>query len=67
MISFEQFVERLGDFAKQYTQEQLHQLHVDVKRFAQIIIAINRTREKRLRFRSPQPALDAADVDRTLE
>jgi hypothetical protein len=66
MIKFEQFVKSLGDHAGHYTPEQLERLHVDVQRFAQVIIAIYRVKEKRQSGRSPQPRLDGACPDRTL-
>jgi len=67
MITFEQFVESLGEFAKQYTPEQLQQLHTDVKRFAQLVIATRRAKEVADNPRSPQTYLDRTAVDRTLK
>lgn len=66
MITFEEFVESLGDFAKNYTDAELRQLHLEVHRFAQIIIAINR-RNYRNRARSPQPGVDADGQDHIVE
>ena len=67
MITFEQFVTSLGDHAHQYTAEQLRQLHLDVQRFAQVIIAINRAKQESPSGRSPQRRLDDAGDDRILK
>ena len=42
MTNFYEFVAELGDFANQYTEAQLHQLHRDVHEFAEILLAIGR-------------------------
>jgi hypothetical protein len=43
MNEFSDFVNILGSFADNYSEEQLQQLHRDVKVFAEIVIAIMRT------------------------
>ena len=63
MRSFEQFVEGLGDFGKQYNEGQLHQLHREVQALAQLIIEVHRidpdcfrriaTRQLELDFSNP--------------
>lgn len=67
MTTFEEFVTRLGDFAKNYTPEQLRQLHADVHQFAEIVIAIHRAKRKGRRKHSPQRPLDGTPPDRTLK
>jgi hypothetical protein len=47
MITHEQFVESLGEFAEQYTPEQLEQLHRDVKVFARLVIETRQAEEQR--------------------
>lgn len=66
MIDFAPFVTSLGPHAKNYTPEELRQLHVDVLTFARILLEVHRARKRRKR-RSPQAGLDDAEHDRTLE
>ena len=66
MITFEQFVKSLGEYAGQYTPEQLRQLHVDVQRFAQVVISIYRARERSNLTVLHRRRLDDANPDRTL-
>ena len=63
MTSFEQFVEGLGDFGKQYNEEQLHKLHWQTYALAQWILEVRRkdpgfferiaTRQLELDFSNP--------------
>jgi hypothetical protein len=66
MMTFEDFLKRLGERANRYSADELRQLHIDVQRFAQILVAIHRIRQDR-RSRSPQAAVDTQRHDRTLK
>jgi hypothetical protein len=68
MDDFEHFIKGLGPHAKHYTPEQLKQLHVEVRKLAEILLEGYRARTaaKKIR-RSPQPVLDDSDHDRTIE
>lgn len=67
MPTFEQFVKDLGEHAHRYGPEQLQQLHLDVQRFAQVVIAVYRAKEENRSGHSPQPRLDELDSDRILK
>jgi len=64
MITFEQFVKNLGGHAKHYTTTQLKQLHIDVRKMAQILVAIHKSLQRPLP--SPQERLDDRHPDRTM-
>lgn len=64
MIPFDDFVHSLGDFANRYSADELRQLHLHVRRLAQVIIAVRRAANAR--GRSPQVGLDDRTSDRTL-
>jgi hypothetical protein len=66
MIDFEDFVKNLGPHAKHYTPEQLKQLHVEVRKMAEVLLAIYRAKVSK-NSRSPQNRLDGSADDRTLE
>ncbi len=67
MLSFEEFLKSLGDFANNYTPDELRQLHLDVQRLAQVIVGIQRAKERQRTTASPQERLDADRTDRTFE
>jgi hypothetical protein len=68
MSDFDQFVRGLGPYAKHYTPEQLHSLHVEVKKMADVLVAAHLAKQKRRKAESsPQADLDATHGDRTLE
>ena len=68
MDDLEHFIKGLGPHAKHYTPEQLKQLHVEVRKLADILLqaTMARTATKKGR-RSPQPFLDRSNDDRTIE
>lgn len=66
MITFEQFVKSLGKDAQRYTPAQLRQLHVDVRKMAQVLVAIHKRRRHQSLPLSPQPHLDSTNPDRTI-
>ena len=68
MDDLEHFIKGLGPYAKHYTPEQLTQLHVEVRKLAEILLERYKTKvaaEKKRR--SPQPDLDGSDHDRTIK
>ena len=68
MVKFEHFVESLGPHAKHYTADQLKQLHVEVRKLAEVLLDIHEAKTSaRKKQRSPQPVLDESRDDRTLE
>jgi hypothetical protein len=68
MDDFEHFVKGLGPHAKHYTPEQLQQLHVEVRKLAEILLERYRAKiAAKKTWRSPQPVLDDSDHDRTIE
>jgi len=68
MVDFEHFVDGLGPHAKHYTPEQLKQLHVEVRKLADILLEIYKARTTVKKGQSsPQPFLDGSDGDRTIE
>lgn len=68
MIEFDQFVESLGPHAQRYTPEQLRQLHIEVRKLAQLLIAVHKARAKSKRRRSSQQSsLDVGGTDRTIK
>lgn len=68
MDDLEHFIKGLGPHAKHYTPEQLKQLHVEVRKLAEILLERYRARiAVKKRQRSPQPNLDGSDDDRTIE
>lgn len=66
VITFEQFVQGLGPHARRYTTAQLRQLHVDVRKMAQVLLAIHKSRRRQSPPPFPQPHLDGTNPDRTL-
>ena len=67
MITFEQFVAGLGPHAKTYTPEQLKQLHVEVRKLAEVLLAVHEAKvAARKKQSSPQSVLDEAGTDRTM-
>src|SRR4051812_1138416 len=66
MITFDEFVRSIGPNAMRYSPAQLRQLHIDVRKIAQILIAIRKARLAEV-LSSPQPLLDDSSTDRTLE
>lgn len=68
MITFEAFAKSLGEHAKHLTQEQLEQLHVDVRKLAKLLVAIQDRRRNAAKDsrRSPQGRLDGHRLDRTM-
>ena len=66
MITFEAFVKSLGKDAQRYTPAQLRQLHVDVRKMAQVLIAIHKSRRRQSLPLSPQAQLDNTNPDRTI-
>jgi len=64
MVDFDLFVKTLGPHAKLYTHEELVRLHGEVRKLAEILLAVQQRRKKSLRF--PQPSLDAPGSDRTM-
>ena len=66
MIDFNLFVKTLGSHAKQYAPEQLQQLHVEVRKMAEVLLAVHEAKVKTGRGGSPQPVLDEARTDRTM-
>ena len=68
MDDFEHFVKGLGPHAKHYTREQLKQLHVEVRKLAEVLLAVHDAKTRaRKKASCPQPVLDGADSDRTIE
>ena len=59
MVDFEQFVKGLGPYAKCYTREQLKQLHIEVRKLAEVLLEAHRVARARARkINYPQPAID---------
>jgi len=60
MVDFEQFVQGLGPYAKHYTPEQLKQLHIEVRKLAEVLLEAHRARVKSRATKgsSPQTILD---------
>jgi hypothetical protein len=68
MIDFERFVKTLGPDATRYTPGELRQLHVEVHKLAEILLGLSKAkRAGRTKSRSPQPDLDSASSDRTMQ
>lgn len=68
MDDLEHFIKGLGPHAKHYTPEQLKQLHVEVRKLAEILLEkYKATIAGRKIQRSPQTTLDGSDGDRTIE
>lgn len=68
MVDFEHFVDGLGPHAKHYTPAQLKQLHIEVRKLAEVLLAIHEAKAVARKKQScPQPILDGSDGDRTLE
>jgi len=65
MITFDEFVQSLGDDAGRYSPEELSQLDVDVQRIAQILVTIHRYKTAG-RKRSQQAPVDLTSADRTI-
>ena len=63
MIDFDLFVQTLGPYAKQYTPEQLKQLHVEVRKLAEVLLSI---REEKQRLRRLAVGRDAATETETV-
>jgi hypothetical protein len=60
MNDLEHFARGLGSHAKHYTPEQLKQLHIEVRKLAEVLLAIHDSRRhgRLRRTSSPQPSLD---------
>ena len=68
MVDFELFVKTLGPYAKHYTPEQLKQLHIEVRKLAEVLLNVHEAKVvARKKQSSPQPDLDESDGDRTME
>lgn len=68
MDDLDHFIKGLGPHAKHYTPEQLKQLHLEVRKLADILLEAYRARiAVREGRRSPQPVLDGRGGDRTIE
>lgn len=68
MDDFEHFIKGLGPHAKHYTPEQLKQLHVEVRKLADILLETYKAGITIRKGRpSPQPVLDGRGGDRTIE
>ena len=67
MVDFDLFVKTLGPHAKQYSDEQLRQLHVEVRKLAEVLLAVHEAKiAARRKAASPQPNLDGSRTDRTM-
>ncbi len=67
MVDFDLFVKTLGPHAKHYTPEQLKQLHVEVRKLAEVLLAVHEAKvTDRQNNASPQPILDEDRTDRTM-
>jgi hypothetical protein len=59
MSDYEHFVKGLGPYAKHYTSEQLKQLHVEVRRLAELLLESHYAAKARAdRRSSPQTGVD---------
>lgn len=68
MVDFDLFVKTLGTHAKHYTPEQLKQLHVEVRKLAEVLLTVHEAKAvTQKKPSSPQPDLDESDGDRTME
>ena len=67
MVDFDLFVKTLGPHAKQYTPQQLKQLHVEVRKLAEVLLAVHEAKvAARKNQSSPQGVLDEVRTDRTM-
>jgi hypothetical protein len=66
MVDFEHFVKDLGPYAKHYTSAQLKQLHIEVRKLAEVLLEAHRARIKSRMKKGgcPQPFLD--DTEKTV-
>ena len=67
MDDIEQFVKGLGPHGKQYTPDELTQLHGEVRKLAEVLLAAHQAKAQgRRKPGSPQPVLDESGSDRTI-
>jgi type II secretory pathway component PulM len=67
MNDFEHFVQGLGPHASHYSQQQLRQLHAEIKHLARVLLELQTAREQSHRDDCPQDAIDDSEGDRTIE
>jgi len=66
MVDYEHFVQGLGPYAKHYTPEQLKQLHIEVRKLAEVLLEAHRARVKSRATRGSSPQLVVDDTEKTV-
>ncbi len=69
MSEFDQFIAAVGASAGKYTAAQLRQLHTDIRKLANVLLAVHAAKtlpEHRVQH-SPQGRLDVSGGDRTIK
>ena len=68
MLEFDRFVAQLGDHAKNFSDQELRQLHLEVHKLADILLAAHDEKQgKNRRAGFPQPRLDASGARSKIE